>query len=140
MNAISTAQPSRTHEAIEAVHALADAYVAQNPTARPVPVMTWQEIQRLVAKGLVKLPEPAPLQADGKAYVAKEGSPITSAPVRDKERERRRLARLAKIRRSRIANDRKPLPFVETKQPLVWNEAKLHEEVVTEFRQRENGE
>jgi hypothetical protein len=57
MLSASTAQPSRTAEAVAAVHALTDHYVAQNPQARPVPKMTWQEMQRLVAKGLVKLPE-----------------------------------------------------------------------------------
>jgi hypothetical protein len=135
----STASPSPVHEAVASVHAMTDQYVAANPQAKPVPVMTWQEMERLKARGLVKFPERAPLQADGKAYVPKEGQPITPAPVRDKERERRRLARLAKIRRSRIANPN-PRPFVETKQPLVWNEAKLHNEVEREFRAREKGE
>ena len=52
-------------------------------------------------------------------------------------RERQRLARQERNRHSRIANG---LPRVETKQPQTWNTAKLHEEVATEFRAREQGE
>ena len=116
MNSASTASASRTADTVAAVHAMTDQYVAANPQARPVPCMSWQEMQRLVARGLVKLPEPTPLCDNGKAYECKEGEPITSAHVRRVERERQRQARLARFT------------------------AKLHTEVETRFGHLEKGE
>ena len=99
MNAISTAEPARVGETMRVVDSMGSSPMSK--VLPPPPVMTWQEMQRLVAKGLVKLPE--------------------------------EVTRLAKFRR-------KQLPLVETKQPQTWDTAKLHGEVTTEFRQRENGE
>ena len=63
-----------------------------------------------------------------RAKPAKLGRPASPTP-------------LAAYNASRERRKAKPaLPRVETKQPQTWNTAKLHEEVATEFRAREQGE
>lgn len=139
MLSASTASPSPVHEAVASIHALSDAYVAANPKAEPVPVMTKAEIDRLVLRGLVeRAVQPSPNLVTNHpdkdvthASQKKMGRPSSGAIAAFQANQKRRMARY---------HAKKQLPLVETKQPQTWNSAKLHEEVTTEFRAREKGD
>jgi hypothetical protein len=80
---------------------MADSYLAAHPKAQPVPVMTWQEMERLKARGLVKFPEESPSPVDHPAKAPtpagqkKMGKPRKGALANWKANEERRAARYA---------------------------------------------
>ena len=135
MNSTSTAAASRTADTVAAVHAMTDQYVAANPQARPVPVMSWQEMQRLAMRGLVKFPDPPEEETRALTKEEQELRDRNRLKQQDhRERERKRALRLARLAA------KPPLPRVETKQPEIWNTVKLHTEVETRFGHLEKGE
>jgi hypothetical protein len=133
MNAVSTASPSPVHEAVAATHALCDSYVEQNAKAIEPPVMTKAEIDRLVLRGLVERPLQPPPPVD---HPAKAPTP---AGQKKMGKPRRALASYLanKARAEARYEAKKQLPLVATKQPEIWNTAKLHEEVTEIMRENE---